>query len=64
MFENPNTLWIEIIALVAIIGFIAMMIGIYAYKKAHHLPTGECACCHKSTKKMLKEYHKRCCSKK
>ena len=58
MFENPNTIWIEILVLVAIVGFVATMIGIYIYKKAHHLPVGECACCHKNTKKMLKEYHK------
>ena len=64
MFQNANTLWIEIIVLVAIVGFLTTLIGIYAYKKAHHLPTGECACCHKSTKKMLKEYHKFCSCKK
>ena len=61
MFENPNTIWIEILVLVAIIGFVSAIIGVYLYKKVHHLPTGECACCHKSPKKMLKEYHK-CCS--
>lgn len=64
MFTNPNTIWIEILVLAAVVIFIATMIGIYAYKKAHHLPVGECACCHKSTKKMLKEYHKCCCNKK
>ena len=58
MFENPNTIWIEILVLIAVIGFIAMMIGIYIYKKMHHLPVGECACCHKSKKQLLKEYHK------
>ena len=63
MFTNPNTIWIEILVLAAVVIFIAAMIGIYAYKKAHHLPVGECACCHKSTKKMLKEYHKCCCNK-
>ena len=64
MFTNPNTIWIEILVLAAVVIFIAAMIGIYAYTKAHHLPLGECACCHKSTKKMLKEYHKCCCNKK
>ena len=64
MFENPSTILIEILVLLAVIGFIATMVGIYIYKKAKHLPTGECACCHKSTKKMLKEYHKCCCNKK
>ena len=61
MFENLNTIWIEILALVAIVGFVMTVIGVYIYKKVHHLPIGECACCHKNTKKMLKEYHK-CCS--
>ena len=64
MFENPNTIWIEILALIAIVGFISVMVGIYIYKKIHHLPTGECSCCHKGTKKMLKEYHKYCSCKK
>ena len=62
MFENPNTIWIEILALVVVVGFVIAMIAIHIYKKSHHLPTGECSCCHKSTKKMLKEYHKCCCS--
>ena len=60
MFENPNTIWIEILVLVAIISFIAAIIGTYIYKKKHHLPVGECACCHKSTKKLLKEYKSYC----
>ena len=64
MFENPNTIWIEILALVAIACFIATLIGVYLYKKAHHLPTGECACCHKNSKKLVKEYHKYCSCKK
>ena len=64
MFENPNTVWIEILVLVGIVIFIGTIIGVYAYKKAHHLPTGECACCHKNTKKLLKEYHKCCCDNK
>ena len=64
MFQNPDTVWIEILVLVAVACFVGAMIAIYAYKKAHHLPMGECACCHKSTKKLLKEYHKCCCDKK
>ena len=60
MFENPNTIWIEILALVTIIGFVSAIIGTYLYKKARHLPTGECACCHKNKKQLLKEYHKFC----
>ena len=63
MFENPNTIWIEILVLVVVASFIATIIGIYIYKNTHHLPVGECACCHKNTKKMLEEYHK-CYSRK
>ena len=58
MFQNPEWNWLEVLVLVAIIVFLAALIGVYAYKKAHHLPTGDCACCHKGKKKLLKEYHK------
>lgn len=58
MFQNPDTLLIEIIAVVLISAFISIVIGVFIYKKIHHLPTGECAECCKGTKKLLKEYHK------
>ena len=58
MFTNPNTIWIEVIALVAIIMFLGFIIGRYIYKKVHHLPTGECECCKKGANKFVKEYHK------
>ena len=58
MFQNPNTLWIEIIVLILVVLFVSFIVGIYVYRKTHHLPTGECACCHKSKKQLLKEYHK------
>ncbi len=58
MFTNPNTLWIEILVVIAVIAFLATLIGVYIYRKAHHLPTGDCACCHKSKEQLLKEYHK------
>ena len=41
-----------------VIIFFGTIIGVYIYKKIYHLPTGECACCHKSTQKMLEQYHK------
>ena len=62
MFTNPNTIWLEILVILAVVIFLAILIGRYVYKKRHGLPTGECACCHKNTKKLLKEYRK-CCSK-
>ena len=58
MFTNPNTLWIEIITLVLTIVFLAAVIGVYIYKKIHHLPTGDCAYCHKDKKQLLKDYYK------
>lgn len=64
MFTNPNTLWIEILVVALTVAFLATIIGVYIYRKAKGLPTGECACCHKGTKKLLNEYHKSCCCKK
>lgn len=58
MFMNPSTLWIEILVIVLTILFFAAVIGVYIYKKVHHIPTGDCAYCHKSTKQLLDEYHK------
>ncbi len=63
MFTSPNTLWIEILVIISVIAFIGALIGRYIYKRIHHMPTGDCACCHKGTKQMLKEYHN-CYNKK
>ena len=57
MFNNPHTLWIEILVVIAVIAFLGIVIGRYIYKRVHHLPTGECECCHKSKKQLLDEYH-------
>ena len=58
MFNNPQTLWIEILAVTLVVTFLGVILGRYIYKKVHHLPTGECECCHKSKKQLLEEYHK------
>ena len=58
MFQNPDTIWIEILVIALTLAFLGIILGVYIYKKVHHLPTGECACCHKGTKQMLKDYHK------
>lgn len=58
MFQNPNWIWLEVLVLSAVVIFLAAMIGTYAYKRAHHIPTGDCAECRKGSKKLLKEYHK------
>ncbi len=59
MFTNPQTLWIEILVIAFVVLFLAFVLGRYIYKKIKHLPTGECECCHKSKKQLLKEYHKK-----
>jgi len=58
MFQNPSTIWIEAIVLFLVGVFLVTIFGIYVYKKIHHLPTGECACCQKRAQKMLKKYRK------
>ena len=58
-----NETLLIILVVIAVTAFFASIIGVYAYKKAHHIPTGECAYCHKGTKKTLKEYHKMYCKK-
>ena len=64
MFTNPETLWIEILVLVLAVGFVLALIGIDIYRRVKGLPRGECAMCHKNSKKLLKEYHKCCCKQK
>ena len=58
MFTNPETLWIEILVIAVVVIFFGILLARYIYKKVHHMPTGECECCHKSKKQMLDEYHK------
>ena len=48
--------WLEIIVAIVLLAFFGFLIGRYIYKKVHHIPTGECAECHK--KSLLKEYRK------
>ncbi len=59
MFQSPEWLWLEILVIVAVIVFFGALIGVYAYKKAHHIPTGDCAYCHAKSQKLLKEYRKK-----
>lgn len=58
MFENPNTLWLEILVLAFVAVFLLGMLGIYVYKKSKGLPTGDCACCSHSKSNLVKKYHK------
>lgn len=50
--------WLEIIVAISVLSFFGVLIGRYIYKRVHHLPTGDCACCHKSKEQLLKEYQK------
>ena len=61
--NEVQILILEIVVITVVASFFAFLIGRYIYKKIKGLPTGECACCHKSTKQLLKEYHKCCCAK-
>ena len=45
--------------IVLLISFFGFLIGRYVYKKAHHLPTGECACCQNRASSFVKQYHKK-----
>ena len=58
MFQSSEWLWLEILVIALAIVFVATIISIYIYKKVHHMPTGDCACCHANTKKLLKQYRK------
>ena len=58
MFQNPSTLWLEILVLAAVIVFFGALIAVRAYRKAHHLPTGECAHCHHGKSTLLSDYRK------
>lgn len=64
--------WIEIIVILFACVVVFSVIGNYVYRRIKHLPTGECACCHKSGTKLVKQNKKRkqqeekwaCCQKK
>ncbi len=53
----------EIIVIIICVFIVGGVIGNYLYRKFKHLPTGECACCQKDSKKkqskLLEEYHKK-----
>ena len=49
----------EILLIIAIISFVAIIFGREIYRKKKNLPTGECACCHLKSKRLLKNYHKK-----
>ena len=63
---------IDIIVLVVVISVIALIIGVYIYKRVKHIPTGECSSCStkrgvnrmvKNIRKELCDEEKSCCCK-
>ena len=54
-----NTLWLEILVITITIAFFLSLIGVYIYKKIHHIPTGECSSCIAKKKNLLKAYYKK-----
>lgn len=51
----------DIIIIIVIAIVVLSIIGVFIYKKAKGLPTGQCACCHTRMKKAIK---KACCDVK
>ena len=58
MILDTTSFWVSFAVIAAVIIFFLSLIGTYIYKKIHNIPTGDCAECHKNTKRLLKEYHK------
>lgn len=56
--EALSTL-LAVICILLSLGLIGFLLGRYIYKRMHHLPTGDCACCQANKKKILKKYHKK-----
>ena len=59
MFQNPDTIWLEILVIVLVILFFASLIGVNIYKKKHHIPTGDCANCSIKARALYKAYQKK-----
>ena len=54
----------EILLIIAIVAFVVFIFGREIYKKIKKLPSGECACCHSNSKRLLKNYRKKYGKKK
>ena len=59
MSNEALSILLAILCIVFSLSLIGTLVGRYVYKRMHDLPTGDCACCHKNTKKLLKKYHKK-----
>lgn len=62
--SETGVIVLEAVVITLSVIFILGLLANYIRKRIKGLPTGDCACCHKSTKKLLKEYHKCYCNKK
>lgn len=49
----------EILLIIAIIAFVTFIFGREIYRKIKKIPSGECSCCHLSSKRLLKNYRKK-----
>lgn len=58
MSEQALSILLAIICTLISLGLIGYLVGSYVYKRKHNLPTGDCACCHINTKRLLKQYRK------
>ena len=56
--SEVGALVLQIVVIISVIVFFIALIANYIYKKAKGIPTGDCAECHKGSKKLLQEYHK------
>ncbi len=50
---------ITVSVILLVVAFFAILIGRYIYKKVHHIPTGDCACCKANSTNLVKLYHKK-----
>ena len=49
---------IAIIVVISLISIVLAVLAVYIKRRIKGEPTGDCAYCHKGTKKLLKDYHK------
>lgn len=59
MPEETVSILLAVFTILFSLCLIGTLVGRYVYKRKHHLPTGDCACCHINTKKLLRKYHKK-----
>lgn len=58
MTDQTVSILLAIICVLFSLSLIGTLVGRYVYRRMHNLPTGDCACCHVNTQKLLKKWHK------